>query len=91
MNLTALHLETTLRAIGETWAKDAIKQYGGSNLSDMCNVEGYAPMIAKSPRAMNAIKTLMRDNPDLRKDHALELAASGASSAVGRAAGHLSA
>jgi hypothetical protein len=88
MNPTALKLETTLRAIGETWAKDAIKRYGGSNLSDMCNVEGYGPRIAKSARAMAAIKTLMKDNPDLRKDHALTLAANGAASTINHAAGH---
>ena len=88
MNTTALRLEQTLRAIGETWAKDQIKRLGAARLHDMTMVGGYSGLIAKSPRAMAAIETLMRDNPDLRKNHALFLAGNGAAVAVGRAAGH---
>lgn len=88
MNTTALRLEPTLRAIGETWAKDQIQRLGAAALSDIANVKGYGPLIGTSRRAMSAIKTLMRDNPDLRKDHALSLAGNGAASTVSHAAGH---
>jgi hypothetical protein len=91
MNQTALRLENTLRAIGETWALYQIKHLGASAVSDKANVEGYAPMIENSARAMKAIDTLIRSNPDLRKSDALFIASNGAASAVGRAAGHLSA
>lgn len=46
-------------------------------------------MIAKSPRAMMSIRTLLDFNPNLNQTYAQFFVSNGAASAVSRAAGHV--